>query len=70
MNISTPQGFSLSPLLFVCLMADLDMWTKNSLLANFADDTQIIIINENLEEAIETTTEEVITWSIMLIKQL
>ena len=57
-NIGTPQGSRLSPLLFVCLMADMDLWTRNSLLANFADDTQSIIINENLEEAIETTTEE------------
>ena len=57
-NIGTPQGSRLSPLLFVCLMADLDLWTRNSLLSNFADDTQSIIVSETLEKAIETTTEE------------
>ena len=27
MNIGTPQGSRLSPLLFLCLMADMDLWT-------------------------------------------
>ena len=38
-NIGTPQGSRLSPLLFIILMADLDLWTVNSTLSNFADDT-------------------------------
>ena len=37
MNIGTPQGSRLSPLLFLCLMADMDLWTENSILSNFAD---------------------------------
>ena len=41
-NIGTPQGSRLSPLLFIILMADLDLWTENSSLSNFADDTQSI----------------------------
>ena len=57
-NIGTPQGSRLSPLLFICLMADMDLWAENSLLSNFADDTQSIIISENLEKALETTSRE------------
>ena len=48
----------LSPLLFICLMADMEMWTEKGMLANFADDTQSIIIEDNLEEALENTTIE------------
>merc|ERR1711989_187081 len=40
----TPQGSRLSPLLFIILMGDLDQWTSNSQLSNFADDTQSVII--------------------------
>ena len=38
----TPQGSRLSPLLFICMMADLDLWTEESGLSNFADDTQSV----------------------------
>ena len=37
MNIGTPHGGRLSPLFFLCLMADMDLWTENSILSNFAD---------------------------------
>ena len=46
-NIGTPQGSRLSPLLFIILMADLDLWTEKSMLSNFADDTQSIVIHNN-----------------------
>ena len=58
LNIGTPQGSRLSPLLFICLMADMDLWVENSLLANFADDTQSIIISDSLEKALEITSKE------------
>ena len=57
-NIGTPQGSRLSPILFLCLMADMDLWIKDSKLSNFADDTQSIIIKNTKEEAIETTKVE------------
>ena len=57
-NIGTPQGSRLSPILFLCLMADMDLWTKDSKISNFADDTQSIIIKDNVEDAIETTKVE------------
>ena len=34
-NIGTPQGSRLSPLLFLCLLADMDLWTENSKLSNY-----------------------------------
>ena len=57
-EIGTPQGSRLSPLLFICLLADMDLWTEQSLLSNFADDTQSLVICDNLEEALETTKNE------------
>ena len=57
-NIGTPQGSRLSPLLFICLLADMDLWTEKSKLSNFADDTQSIIISDSVEEALETTEKE------------
>ena len=57
-NVGTPQGSRLSPILFLCLMADMELWTEDSKLSNFADDTQSIIIKNNVEEAVETTKVE------------
>ena len=39
-------------------MADLDSWTKNSMLSNFADDTQSIIISEDRNNLLEITTRK------------
>ena len=39
-------------------MADLDLWTEKSILSNFADDTQSIVIHNNKENAIEITQKE------------
>ena len=58
MEIGTPQGSRLSPLLFLILMADLDQCVVKSHLSNFADDTQSIIIAESQEEAVEITHQE------------
>ena len=57
-NIGTPQGSRLSPLLFIILMADLDLWTVSSTLSNFADDTQSIIISDNRKNLLETASSE------------
>ena len=57
-EIGTPQGSRLSPLLFLCLMADMDLWTEQSRLSNFADDTQSIIIADNQKEVLEITKKE------------
>ena len=58
MNTGTPQGSRLSPLLFICLMADMNLWIENSKLSNFADDTQSIVISDTVEEALEITAKE------------
>ena len=57
-NIGTPQGSRLSPLLFIILMADLDLWVENSTLSNFADDTQSIIVSDNQKNLLETAVKE------------
>ena len=49
-EIGTPQGSRLSPLLFLILMADLDLWVEESQLSNFADDTQSVLIADSEEE--------------------
>ena len=53
-----PQGSRLSPILFICLMADLDLYTEKSSLVNFADDTQSWVIADTEEECKRTTKEE------------
>ena len=58
MNIGTPQGLRLSPLLFIILMADLDLWTKNSTLTNFADEMQSIIVSDNRKNLLRTASIE------------
>ena len=39
-------------------MADLDLWTEDSTLSNFADDTQSIIVSDNRKNLLETASSE------------
>lgn len=57
-NIGIPQGSRLIPLLFIILMAVMDLWAGNSILSNFADDTQTIHISDTTKSLIETTRED------------
>ena len=57
-QIGTPQGSRLSPLLFICLMADMNLWINESSLSNFADDTQSIIVAKDQNTAIDVTKRE------------
>ena len=54
-NRGTPQGSRISPLLFLILMADLNLCVQKGLLTNFADDTQLTTVEETEEKAKETT---------------
>ena len=58
MPIGTPQGSRISPLLFTCIMADLDLWTDDCVISNFADDTQTLSVAENKEALVAMTTKE------------
>ena len=39
-------------------MADLDLWTKDCKLSNYADDTQSLCVAKDKTEAVKMTTEE------------
>ena len=58
LNLGTPQGSRISPLLFSIIMADLDLWIKKSFLSNYADDTQTCVIFDSPEELKEIVEEE------------
>ena len=65
--IRVPQGSRLSLLLFyVCLMADMDLWTRDSMITNFADDTQSIVIKDGKDEAVEITLAESLLMRFLL----
>ena len=57
-DIGTPQGSRISPLLFCIIMADLSSHIENSTLSNFADDTQSLIIANNEQALAETVKKE------------
>ena len=57
-NRGTPQGSRISPLLFLILMADLNLSVQNGILTNFADDTQLTTVEETEEKAKINTKEE------------
>ena len=52
-NLGTPQGSRLSPLLFNILTCDLDLYMKNGLCCNFADDTSISVEAKSKNELVQ-----------------
>ena len=57
-NKGTPQGSRISPILFLVLMSDLNLHVKKGLLTNFADDTQLTIIENSEDIARKSIKEE------------
>ena len=53
LSLGTPQGSRLSPLLFNILTCDLDLYMKNGMCCNFADDTSISVEAETKTELIQ-----------------
>ena len=53
LSLGTPQGSRLSPLLFNILTCDLDLYMKNGMCCNFADDTSISVEAETETEMIQ-----------------
>ena len=58
LNFGSPQGSRLSPLLFIILMADLDLWSTGGELSQFADDTQSSLMKNSEEELRKAAKEE------------
>ena len=53
LTLGTPQGSRLSPLLFNILTCDLDLYMKNGMCCNFADDTSLSVEAKTKPEMIE-----------------
>jgi len=51
LKCGTPQGSCLSPLLYIILTSDIELWTSKGEVSGFADDTSLSIVGE-CEEAI------------------
>ena len=58
MPTGTPQGSRISPLLFICLMADLDLWTQDCVISKFADDTQTLCAADNKDDIVTKTKQD------------
>ena len=58
MPTGTPQGSRISHLLFICIMADLDLWTQDCVISNFADDTQTLCVADNKEDIVTKTKQD------------
>ena len=58
LTYGTPQGSRLSPLLFNIMMCDLNLYLKNGLQGNFADDTSNEVTGENAATVREKLEED------------
>jgi hypothetical protein len=53
-----PQGSCLSPLLFIIMVADMNLWLENSEVFSFADDTSQSVVGDNLADVCFKLEEE------------
>ena len=66
-NIGTPQGSKLSPLLFLCLLADIkaDIGDEEGKIYQFADDINLVVSGENVQEVerkIQNLTHKIVNY--------
>ena len=65
LEVGSPQGAILSPTIFLILVSDVDLWCKEAVLCQYADDTSCTVVDKNmnaLKSKCEERVEELFTF--------